>query len=115
MKNLVAFLLFTGYVSTAWASTFRLECLDSNDGRTRLALIEVNTDAGSIRVYSERDQDWRTAVNVSIADSTISYVEAVFNDASSSGTSVTINRMTGKYFAYTAHSGRKDGQCKKVP
>jgi hypothetical protein len=96
------------------ANTFKLECLDSYDGRTRLALIEINIDAASVQVYSETDHDWKPAVNVSIADATISYVEAGFNDASAA-TSVTINRATGKYFAYTAHSARKDGQCRKLP
>jgi hypothetical protein len=114
MKYLPALALLIGCVSPAFANTFKLECLDSNDGRTRLALLEVNTDAATVQVYSEAHRDWKTAVNVSIADSTISYVEAAFNDPSAA-TSVTINRATGKYFAYTAHSARKDGECKKVP
>jgi|SRR5271170_8441269 len=113
MKHLAALLLLMGFIPTAWANTFKLECLDSSDGKTRLALIEINTDAASIQVYSDTGHDWKTAVNVSIAEATISYVEAGFNDASAA-TSVTINRVSGKYFAYTAHSARKDGQCRKV-
>ena len=111
----VALILFMGSVSIALANTFRLECLDSDDGKTRLALIEINTDAATIQVYSEAARDWRRAVNVSIAESTISYVERELSDGSSPETSVTINRSTGKYFAYSGHSARKDGQCKKVP
>jgi hypothetical protein len=114
MQYLVALLLLIGIVSPASADTFRLECVDSIDGKTRLALIEINAGAATIQVYSEETQDWKAAVNVSIADSTISYVEHGFNQAADA-TSVTINRVTGKYFAYTAHSARKDGQCKKVP
>jgi hypothetical protein len=115
MKYLTAIVLLIGCVSPALANTFKLECLDSNDEKTRLALIEINTDAATIQVYSETSHDWRTAVNVSIADATISFVEAGFNDAPSAATSVTINRVTGKYFAYRAHAARKDGQCKRVP
>jgi hypothetical protein len=114
MKYLAALVLLMGGVSPALADTFKLECLDSDDGKTRFALIEINTDAATIQVYSEAGHNWKSAVNVSIADATISYVEAGFNDASAA-TSVTINRVTGKYFAYTAHSARKDGQCRKVP
>lgn len=114
MKHLSVLILLMGSVSTAWANMFRLECLDSDDGRTRLALIEINTDAATIQVYSEASHDWRTAVNVSIAESTISYVERGLSDGSSPATSVTINRATGKYFAYSGHSARKDGQCRKV-
>jgi hypothetical protein len=113
MKYLAALVFLIGWISPTLANTFKLECLDANDGKTRLALIEINTDAATIQVYSETGHDWRTAVNVSIADATISYVEAGFNDPSAA-TSVTINRVTGKYFAYTAHSARKDGQCKRV-
>jgi hypothetical protein len=114
MQYLAALLLVPGLISTAWANTFKLECLDSDDGKTRLALIEINTDAATVQVYSETGHDWKAAVNVSVADATISYVEAGFNEASTP-TSVTINRVTGKYFSYTAHSARKDGQCRKVP
>jgi hypothetical protein len=114
MNYLAVLILLTASVSTASAGTFKLECLDADDGRTRLALIEVNTDAATIQVYSEADNGWKTAVNVSIAEATISYVAKGSNDASSPATSVTINRATGKYVAYTAHSPRKDGQCKKV-
>lgn len=115
MKYLAGFVLLIGWVSPALANTFRLECLDSYDGKTRLALIEVNIDAATIQVYSEAGHDWKPAVNVSIADSTISYVEKGFNEASSATRSVTINRVNGKYFAYTGNSARKDGQCKRVP
>jgi hypothetical protein len=114
MKYLTALLLVPGLISTAWANTFRLECVDSYDGKTRLALIEINADAATVQIYSDTSHDWKPAVNVSIADATISYVEAGFGDPSAA-TSVTINRVTGKYFAYTAHSARKDGQCRKVP
>jgi hypothetical protein len=114
MQYLAALVLLMGFISPALADAFKLECLDSYDGKTRLALIEVNTDAVSIQVYSETGHDWKNAVNVSIADATISYVEAGFNDGSAA-TSVTINRVTGKYFAYTAHSARKDGRCRRVP
>jgi hypothetical protein len=113
MKYLISLVLLMGWVSTALASTFRLECLDSGDGKTRLALIEINTDAATVQVHSETG--WRTAVNVSIADSTISYVLRGLSDASSATTSVTINRVTGKYFSYSGNSARKDGQCKRVP
>jgi hypothetical protein len=113
MKYLAAFLLLMGLISPVWATTFKLECLDSYDGRTRLALIQVDTDAATIQVYSETGHDWKAAVNVSIADATISYAEARFNDPAAA-TSVTINRVTGKYFAYTGGSARKDGQCRKV-
>jgi hypothetical protein len=115
MKYLAAFVLLVGWVSPALANTFRLECLDSYDGKTRLALIEINTDAATVQIYSEMGHDWKAAVNVSIADSTISYVERGLNDASSATRSVTINRVNGKYFAYTGNSARKDGQCKRVP
>lgn len=114
MRYLSALVLVIGVVSTALADPFRLECVDSSDGITRLALIEINADAATIQIYSEEAHDWKTAVNVSIADATISYVEAGFGDAPSAATSVTINRVTGKYFAYTGHSPRKEGQCKKV-
>lgn len=107
-------LLLMALASTASANTFRLECLDANDGKTRLALIEISTDAGSVSVYSESEQKWKPAVNVAISDSTFSYVEHEFNDLASAATSVTINRANGKYFAYTAHAARKDGRCKKV-
>jgi hypothetical protein len=113
MKYLVALVLMMGLISNGLANTFRLECLDSDDGKTRLALIEINTDAATVQVYSE--MGWRTAVNVSIADSTISYVLRGLSDASSAATSVTVNRVSGKYFAYSGNSARKDGQCKKVP
>jgi hypothetical protein len=115
MKFLAALVLLVGWGSPALATTFRLECLDSEDGKTRLALIEINTDAATIQVYSETGHDWKAAVNVSIADSTVSYVERGFNDASSATRSVTINRVNGKYFAYTGNSARQDGQCKRVP
>ena len=115
MKYLAVFVLLVGWVSPALANTFRLECLDSYDGKTRLALIEINTDAATVQVYSEMGHDWKAAVNVSIADSTISYVERGLNDASSAIRSITINRVNGKYFAYTGNSARKDGQCKRIP
>ena len=114
MRYLAALVPLIALMSTALADTFRLQCVDSEDGKTRLALIEINTDAATIQVYSESTHEWKTAVNVSIADSTISYVEHAFNDTAEA-TSVTINRVTGKYFAYTAHSARKDGECRKVP
>jgi hypothetical protein len=114
MRYLTALALLLASTATASANTFKLECLDAYDGKTRLALIEINTDSAIVRVYSEEEHDWKTAVDVSIADSTISFVEAVFNDASAPHTSVTINRETGKYFAYTAHSARKDGLCRKI-
>ena len=115
MKYLAALVLLMGGISSASANTFKLECLDSYDGKTPLALIEINTDAATVKVYSETNQDWKTAVNVSIADSTISYVEKASNGGSSATTSVTINRTSGKYFAYAGISARKDGQCRKVP
>jgi hypothetical protein len=115
MKYLAALVLPIGSVSPVLANTFRPECMDSYDGKTRLALIEINTDAATVQVYSETGHDWKAAVNVSIADSTISYVERGFNEGSSATRSVTINRENGKYFAYTGNSARKDGQCKRVP
>ena len=114
MKWLAALPLLMALISTASANTFRLECLDADDGKTRLALIEVNTDAATVRVYSESEQKWKPAVNVAISDSTFSYVVHEFNNLASAATSVTINRASGKYFAYTAHSARKDGRCKKI-
>ena len=114
MNWLATLLLLTVLISTASANTFRLECLDADDGKTRLALIEVNTDAGTVRVYSESEQEWKPAVNVATSDVTFSYVVHEFNDLATAGTSVTINRASGKYFAYSAHSARKDGRCKKV-
>jgi hypothetical protein len=113
MTTRAAFLLLLVATSTASANTFKLECLDSDGAKTRLALIEINTDAATIQVYSE--SGWRSAVNVSIADSTISYVLRAMSDPSSPTTSVTINRVTGKYFAYSGNSPRKEGECKKVP
>ena len=74
----------------------------------------VNTDAATVRIYSESKHEWKSAVNVAISDVTFSYVEHEFNDLESAGTSVTIDRVSGKYFAYTAHSARKDGRRKKV-
>jgi hypothetical protein len=115
MKYLSLLALIVGLISNASANIFKLECLDSYDGKTRLALIEIDTDAATVQVYSETDHDWRSAVNVSLADATISFVERGLNDQSSATTSVTINRANGKYFAYTGNSARKDGQCKKVP
>jgi hypothetical protein len=53
-------------------------------------------------------------VKVTISDVTFSYVEHELNNPASAATSVTINRASGKYFAYTAHSARKDGRCKKI-
>jgi|SRR5580658_5004532 hypothetical protein len=115
MRYLAALLLLLGLSSTAFANTFRLECIDAYDGKTRLALIEINTDAATIKIYSESNHDWKSAVNVAIADSTFSYAEHGFNDVATEATSVTIDRVTGKYFAYVPHSARKDGLCKKVP
>jgi hypothetical protein len=115
MRYLAALLLFLGLSSTAFANTFRLDCVDTYDGKTRLALIEINTDASTIKIYSEPNHDWRSAVNVSIADATISYIDHAFNDVATAATSVTIDRVTGKYFANMAGHPRKDGQCKKVP
>jgi hypothetical protein len=63
---------------------------------------------------SESEHKCKSAVNVAISDATFSYVEHEFNDLASAATSVTIDRVTGKYFAYSAHSARKDGRCKKV-
>ncbi|MGA2778896.1 MAG: hypothetical protein ABSF94_15175 [Steroidobacteraceae bacterium] len=115
MRYPVALLLMLGLTTTASANTFRLECIDANDGKTRLALIEVDTDAASIQIYSESDHIWKAAVNVSIAESTISYVERGRGDSGSVNTSVSIDRVTGKFFGYFPHSARIDGQCKKVP
>ncbi len=114
MKTMAGLALLVGFVSPALATTFKLECVSADDRQTRLALIEVNTDAGTVQIYSESGRDWKAAVNVSIADSTISYVDHGFSE-SSEATAVTINRVTGKYFAYTPHTARKDGQCRKVP
>jgi hypothetical protein len=114
MNWLAALPLLMALISTASANTFRLECLDADDGKTRLALIEVNTDAVTVRVYSESGHEWKPAVNVAVSDATFSYVEHEFNDLSSPATSVTIDRVSGKYFAYSAHAARKDGRCKKV-
>ena len=102
MKYLTALLLLLGVASPAIANTFRLECLDAYDGKTRLALVEINTDAVTIKIYSESNHDWQFAVNASIAEATISYVEHGFNDPTSPAKSVTINRVTGKYFANMA-------------
>jgi hypothetical protein len=115
MRYLAAVPLLLGLSSVAFANTFRLECVDTYDGKTRLALIEINTDATTIKIYSESNHDWKSAVNVSIADATISYVDHAFNDDADAAISVTINRVTGKYFANSAHHPRTDGQCKKVP
>jgi hypothetical protein len=114
MKRLAALLLLSSLASTAIANTFKLECLDAYDGKIRLALIEINSDAGSVRVYSESTHDWKSAVNVSITDATISFVEHEFNDVTSPAKSVTINRVTGQYFANMANTPHKDGRCKKV-
>jgi hypothetical protein len=114
MNRLVAPLLLVALTSAASANTFRLECLDADDGKTRLALIEINTDAATVRVYSESEREWKSAVNVSISDVTFSFVEHEFNDLATAGTSVTIDRVSGKYFAYTAHAARIDGRCRKV-
>ena len=115
MKHLAALLLLSGLSSTAFADTFRLECVGTDDGKTRLALIEIDTGAETIKIYSESNHDWKSAVNVSIADSTISYVERGYEDVPSVNTSVSIDRVTGKYTAYRPHSLRIDGRCKKVP
>ena len=115
MKCLAALLLLLGLSSAAFANTFRLECVDTYDGKTRLALIEINTEAATIKIYSESNHDWKSAVNVSIADATISYADHAFGDAADTAISVTIDRVTGKYFAYMARHLRTDGQCKKVP
>ena len=115
MKYSAVLLLLLGLGSTALANTFRLECIDAGDGKTRLALIEVNTDTASVQIYSESDHAWRAAVNVSIAESTISYVERGSNISAAINTSVSIDRVTGKFFAYVPHSPRIDGACKKVP
>ena len=115
MRYLAALLLLLGLSSAAFANTFRLECVDTYDGKTRVALIEINTDATTIKIYSESNHDWKFAVNVSIADATISYVDHAFNDPADAAISVTIDRVTGKYFAYTAGRPRTDGQCRKVP
>ncbi|MGA2709298.1 MAG: hypothetical protein ACLQJ0_03560 [Steroidobacteraceae bacterium] len=109
-----ALLLLLGMTSTAMADTFKLDCTEGSDGKTRFALIEINTDAETIRVYSEWIHGWKSAVNVSIADATISYVEQGYNDVASVETSVEIDRVTGKYFAYRRHTLRMEGQCKKV-
>jgi hypothetical protein len=106
--------LLMALISTASANTFRLECLDAYDVKTRLALIEVNTDAATVLVYSEPEHEWKSAVNVAISDATFSYVQHEFNDLLSPALSVTIDRVSGKYFAYSGHSARKDGRCKKV-
>jgi hypothetical protein len=114
MKYSAALLLLLGLTSPAFADTFRLECTEGSDAKSRFALIEINPDAATIRVYSEWIHGWKPAVNVSIADSTISYVEQGFNDAASVETAVTIDRVTGKYFAYRPHTPRLEGRCKKV-
>jgi hypothetical protein len=106
--------LLMALISNASANTFRLECLDAYDSKRRLALIEINTDAVTVRVYSESEREWKAAVNVAISDATFSFVEHEFSDLTSPGTSVTINRASGKYFAYTAHSARQDGRCRKA-
>jgi hypothetical protein len=114
MRYFAALPLLLVLSSTAFANTFRLECMDKYDGKTRLALIEINTDATTIKIYSEANHDWKFAVNVSIADATISYVDHAFNDVATAATSVTIDRVTGKYFANVAGRPRTDGQCKKI-
>jgi hypothetical protein len=114
MNRLAALLLLLAVTSTASANTFKLECVDADDGKTRLALIEINTEAATIRVYSESEHDWESAVNVAISDSTFSYVQHEFNNLASAATSVTINRASGKYFAYSGNAARKDGRCKKI-
>ncbi len=43
MKYPAELLLLLGLTSIASANTFRLECVDADDGKTRLALIEVST------------------------------------------------------------------------
>jgi hypothetical protein len=72
MKWLAALPLSMVLVATATANTFKLECLDAYDGKTRLALIEVNTDAATLRVYFDSEREWKPAVNVSISDATFS-------------------------------------------
>jgi hypothetical protein len=114
MNYLAALILLLGLSSTAVADTFRLECVDAYDGKTRVALIEINIDAATIKIYSESNHDWKAAVNVSIADATISYVERGSVDVPSVNTSVSIDRVTGRYFAYRPHTPRIDGQCKKA-
>jgi hypothetical protein len=86
MKWLAALPLLMALISSASANTFRLECLDADDGKTRLAVIEVNTDAATVRVYSESEQEWKPAVNVAISDVTFSYVEHQFNNLASAAT-----------------------------
>jgi hypothetical protein len=114
MKYIASLLLLSGLASTALANTFRLECVDAYDGNTRLALIEVDTDAASVRIYSAETHGWKDARDVAITDSTITYVEHGIIDSVPVVTTTTINRVTGKYFAYLTHAPRKDGQCKKV-
>jgi|HubBroStandDraft_5_1064220.scaffolds.fasta_scaffold131001_3 hypothetical protein len=114
MKCLASLLLLLGLSCTTLANTFKLECLDAYGAKTRLALVEVNTDAATVKIYSEATHAWKSAVNVSITDATISYVEHEFNDPTSPAKSATINRVTGKYFANLANTPRKDGQCRKV-
>ena len=69
---------------------------------------------GPCTSIQNRSKSGNPPVNVAISDVTFSYVEHEFNNLASAATSVTINRASGKYFAYTAHSARKDGRCKKV-
>jgi predicted secreted protein len=114
MHKLAAFVLLIALTSTVSANTFKLECLDAYDSKRRLALLEINTDTVTVRVYSESEREWKAAVNVAITDATFSFVEHEFGDLASAGTSVTIDRASGKYFSYTAHAARKDGRCKKV-
>jgi hypothetical protein len=75
MNWLAALLLLVALTSNASAITFKLECLDAYDSKTRLALIEVNTDAATVLVYSESKHEWKSAVNAAISDATFSYVE----------------------------------------
>jgi hypothetical protein len=86
MNWLAALPLLMALISTASANTLRLECLDAYDSKTRLALIEIDADAVTVRVYSESERGWKVAVNVAISDATFSYVEHEFNDLASAAT-----------------------------
>ena len=114
MKRIATLLLLPTLASPVLANTFRLECVDADDGKTRLALIEVNTDAVTVRIYSEGIPGWEDANDVSITDSTISYVEHGYKGTVPVVTTATVNRVTGKYFAYLTRSPRKEGRCRKV-
>jgi hypothetical protein len=67
MRYLAALPLPLGLSSTALANTFRLECVDTSDGKTRVALIEINTDAASVKIPQRRAP--RPSTNLTVGDS----------------------------------------------